>query len=97
MKVTYFQQYSSKVPKYQCGFCSYATNVATHIQDHQRTHTGEKPFKCSVCSQTFSQKSSLKTHFRRHTGERPFHCRACKKDFTHKVTLQKHKCMPSEL
>ena len=56
--------------KHKCLFCPYSTNVMTNLRNHQRRHTGEKPFRCNVCSKTFTRKSTLQEHyFRLHPQE----------------------------
>lgn len=78
--------------KYKCSYCSYTTIIHTNLENHIRTHTGEKPFKCDTCFRSFSQKGNLVIHLRSHTGERPFSCQYCKKSFTHKSNLKAHAC-----
>jgi KRAB domain-containing zinc finger protein len=48
--------------KYQCGVCDYGTDMKTNFTEHNRIHTGEKPFKCEQCQKTFSRKSHLARH-----------------------------------
>ena len=63
--------------KYACPHCNYSSNIQCHINNHIRTHSGEKPFVCEVCSKSFTQKSSLKLHSVIHTGEKPYGCPVC--------------------
>lgn len=74
----------------QCTLCSYATVHHTHMKDHRRVHTGERPHQCSHCGRCFVQRSNLMKHLRSHAGEKPFRCQLCPLAFTRKMTLDAH-------
>ena len=56
---------------FTCKICNRSFGYKHVLQNHERTHTGEKPFECKVCHKRFTRDHHLKTHMRLHTGEKP--------------------------
>ena len=50
----------------QCSYCSKVFSKNFDLQQHIRSHTGEKPFICPICDKGFAQKSNLKVHIETH-------------------------------
>ncbi|XP_066970611.1 zinc finger and BTB domain-containing protein 7A-like isoform X8 [Macrobrachium rosenbergii] len=76
--------------RFSCRFCSYKTVARGLLENHIRTHTGERPYACSYCPYTSTQKTNLTRHIRKHTGEKPYKCSLCPFQAAHKIALQKH-------
>ena len=51
---------------HKCQFCSKEFSKNFDLQQHIRSHTGEKPFQCVVCGRAFAQKSNVKKHMTKH-------------------------------
>ncbi|XP_034029191.1 zinc finger protein 341 isoform X2 [Thalassophryne amazonica] len=60
------EQLKGKAPKLKCNFCDKIFSKNFDLQQHIRSHTGEKPFQCIVCGRAFAQKSNVKKHMQTH-------------------------------
>ncbi|KFM57118.1 Zinc finger and BTB domain-containing protein 8A, partial [Stegodyphus mimosarum] len=49
-------------PRFFCIFCPKGFHQKTHLKNHIRVHTGERPFKCEICFRCFKRSDSLKYH-----------------------------------
>ncbi|XP_017888968.1 protein krueppel-like [Ceratina calcarata] len=80
----------SKDKVFICTVCSRSFGYKHVLQNHERTHTGEKPFECPECHKRFTRDHHLKTHMRLHTGEKPYHCSHCDRQFVQVANLRRH-------
>ncbi|KAL4102262.1 hypothetical protein PRIC1_006007 [Phytophthora ramorum] len=80
--------------KHECPTCNKQFRGRSELQNHIRTHTGEKPLKCSFagCSKRYAHSSNLRAHERTHAGIKPYACHydGCGKSFAHSVSLKEH-------
>ncbi|XP_077277405.1 krueppel isoform X2 [Temnothorax americanus] len=80
----------SKDKIFTCGVCHRSFGYKHVLQNHERTHTGEKPFQCQECQKRFTRDHHLKTHMRLHTGEKPYKCKFCDRKFVQVANLRRH-------
>ena len=63
---------TSPKKKLKCQYCDKTFSKNFDLQQHVRSHTGEKPFQCIVCGRAFAQKSNVKKHMQTHKVESHF-------------------------
>ncbi|XP_077529943.1 uncharacterized protein LOC144142362 isoform X2 [Haemaphysalis longicornis] len=80
-----------QLAKHGCAYCPYTSNNRSHIEMHERTHTGGRPFECPVCRKGFTRKTHLDHHGVVHSRERRYCCPHCSLRFTHPSNLARHR------
>jgi hypothetical protein len=88
-------------PLFKCSKCPQSFTRRTTLNNHQRQHTGDRPFRCgfSECGRSFAQNNDKKRHERSHGDEKAFQCGGsrsngsswgCGKAFARKDGLSEH-------
>lgn len=83
--------FHEKVRSYQCDICGRSFSEKRNVDDHRRTHTGERPFICETCGKSFAQRSSMKIHWKQmHESIKIHKCEYCGKSFIRRCHLVAH-------
>ncbi|PSN34484.1 hypothetical protein C0J52_07578 [Blattella germanica] len=76
--------------KWICRFCGKRISTKLSLQDHERIHTGAKPYICEWCGREFRSRPNLLQHHLTHTGDRKHACGVCGKRFARKSFIAQH-------
>ncbi|CAG4972238.1 unnamed protein product [Colias eurytheme] len=73
----------------QCKLCPFKAYKKFDLIEHERIHSGERPFTCEKCGLTFRRRAIWKNHLIRHT-EKKVQCTLCPKKFYRHSQMMVH-------
>ena len=89
-KMTDFEVSNKVGILHRCAWCGKNFSRSNQLKNHERRHTGEKPYACTHCDKSFYSPDSLLLHSRHHTEQEVFSC-FCGMYFTTSSGFKAHK------
>jgi len=80
-----------------CPVCDKRLLHKSSLRNHQRTHTGQRPYVCEICAIGFKERYHLKKHdLYKHSDELREQCLQCGKRFKDSTAVRAHAKIHSE-
>merc|ERR1712062_735696 len=77
---------------FPCKYCGKIFDRIGHVQNHEKTHTGELPYECEHCDRKFAMLCNMRRHVdEMHNNVKKYECDKCGKKMSRKYHLQRHK------
>lgn len=92
----YVHKRSKHAPKFICEICDKSFAFANLLREHEKLHTGEKPYQCEWCEKSFRRIFSYKEHVAVHEEATTYDCQVCGKGFSRPRYLTAHMLTHSE-
>lgn len=84
--------------RFTCSICGKKLSRISHLLEHERTHTNEKPFQCDFCDMRFGKKTAMLGHVARvhpqaaePNTDKLLKCPVCDKIFQQRTYFNNHK------
>lgn len=74
----------------ECRYCCKKIKGKRERDEHENTHTGNRPYVCRICSRTFASSANLFSHLQWHENDRKYQCSLCDTSFVRRARFDDH-------